>query len=134
MPPNQEVVWAVNRTCNFAGAERPSLQTTLEALHRKYGPETVPADPAPRNSTKSIVWVYAQGKPMGPAGQKIYQTCGTFGNHFGNGDLAAVDDIATGGDQREPTLWRGNPAHLLTVRFRPQIELDGRVLGVRSRA
>jgi len=97
IPPNQELVWGVMRVYNFAGAERPSLQNTLEALHRKYGPETMPADPDPRNSTKSIIWVYTQGKPMGPAGQQIYKTCGTFGNHFGNGGLAAVNDIATGG-------------------------------------
>ena len=98
VPPNQEVVWAVRRVYFFPGAERPSLQNTLDALHRKYGPETVPADPDPRNNTKGIVWVYdGQGKPMGPAGQQIYKTCGTFGNHFGSGGLAARNDIETGG-------------------------------------
>jgi hypothetical protein len=101
VPPNREVVWAVRRTYFFAGAERPSLQNTLDALHRKYGPETVPADPDPRNSTKGIIWVYdGQGKPMGPAGQQIYKTCGTFGNHFGSGGLAARNDIETGGQPR----------------------------------
>ena len=103
VPPNQEVVWAVRRVYFFAGAERPSLQNTLDALHRKYGPETVPADPDPRNSTKSIIWVYdGQGKPMGPAGQQIYKTCGTFGNHFGSGGLAARNDIETGGQPGPP--------------------------------
>jgi len=103
MPPNQEVVWGVKRVYNFAGAERPSFQNALEALHRKYGPETVPADPDPRSSTKNIVWVYdGQGRPMGPPGQQIYKTCGTFGNHFGNGDLGAVNDIETGGQSGPP--------------------------------
>lgn len=98
LPPNQEVVWAVRRVYNFAGAERPSLQNLLEALHRKYGPETVPADPDPRNNTKGIVWVYdGQGRPLGPSGQQIYRTCGTFGNYFGNGGLAAVNDIQSAG-------------------------------------
>lgn len=103
VPPNQEVVWAVRRTYFFAGAERPSLQNTLDALHRKYGPETMPADPDPRNPTKGIIWVYdGQGKPMGPAGQQIYKTCGTFGNHFGSGGLAARNDIQTGGQPGPP--------------------------------
>jgi hypothetical protein len=103
VPPNQEVVWAVRRVYFFPGAQRPSLQNTLEALHRKYGPETLPADPDPRSYTKGIVWVYdGQGKPMGPAGQQIYKTCGTFGDHFGNGGLRDRGDIEGGGRPGPP--------------------------------
>jgi hypothetical protein len=98
MLPNQEVVWGVKRTYFFATAERPSLQNTLDALHKKYGPESMPPDPDPRNNTKAITWVYdGQGRPLGPRGAQLYRTCGSFSNHFGNGDLAAVNDIQTGG-------------------------------------
>ncbi len=58
MLPKQEAVWGVTRTYNFATAEWPSLQNALDALHKKYGPESVPADPDPRNNTKGIAWVY----------------------------------------------------------------------------
>ena len=98
MPPNQEVVWGVMRKYFFATAERPSLQNALDALHKKYGPESLPPDPDPRNNTKAIAWVYdGEGRPLGPRGAQLYRTCGTLSNHFGNGDLISHSDITAGG-------------------------------------
>ena len=97
MPPNQEAVWGVKRTYYFATAERPSLQNTLDALHKKYGPESMPPDPDPRNITKVIAWVYdSQGRPLGARGAQLYRSCGSFANHFGSGDSAALNDIQVG--------------------------------------
>ena len=95
MPPSQEVVWGVKRTYSFAINETPSMQNTLEALHKKYGPETVPADPDPRSGTKGIVWIYdAQGRPMGPRGAQLYKTCGSFESHFSG--TGVVNDMFSG--------------------------------------
>ncbi len=97
MLPKQEAVWGVKRVYSFATAERPSLQNTLDALHRKYGPESTPPDSDPRSITKAIAWVYdSQGRPFGPRGAQLYRTCAGIANHFGRGDLAAVNDIQSG--------------------------------------
>lgn len=96
--PKQEVVWGVQRIYSFAASERPSLQKTLDALHRKYGPESIPADPDPRGITKAIAWIYDEkGAPLGPRGAPLYPSCAGFSNHFGSGDLAVVNDIQIGG-------------------------------------
>ncbi len=103
MLPKQEAVWGVKRNYSFATAERPSLQNTLEALHKKYGPESLPPDPDPRGITKAIAWVYdSQGRPLGSRGAQVYRTCASINNHFGNGDLAAVNDIQSGGQPPAP--------------------------------
>ncbi len=73
MPPNHEEVWGVNRSYSFPLAERPLMQTIVDALRKKYGPETVP--PRPLNY-QSFVWVYdAQGRPMGPRGAQLSRVC-----------------------------------------------------------
>lgn len=74
LPPNQESVWGVERVYNFATAERPALQVTLDALTKKYGPETTRLNAGPNSN--HITWVYnAQGKPMGPGGAQLNKAC-----------------------------------------------------------
>ena len=92
--PKQEAVWGVQRNYTFAASERPLLQRTLDALHRKYGQESVPADPDPRSITKTIAWIYdGSGRPLGPRGAPLYPPCARYSNQFGSGDLAVVNDI-----------------------------------------
>jgi hypothetical protein len=96
--PKQEAVWGVQRNYVFAASERPLLQKTLDALHKKYGPESIPADPDPRSITKSISWIYDdKGMPLGPRGASLRPSCAGFSNYFGSGDLALVNDIQAPG-------------------------------------
>ena len=97
-PPSPEVVWGVKRIYTFATREMPDLQITLDALRKKYGPETVPASPDARDMTKNMVWVYdAQGKPMGPSGAPLNLLCAPrFMAHFGNGDVTTLNEIQNG--------------------------------------
>jgi len=97
-PPGPEVVWGVQRTYTFATKDRPDLQITLDALRKKYGPESVPPSPDPRDQSKFIVWVYdAQGKPMGPAGAQLNMMCGGLvTRHFGNGENITMTEIQSG--------------------------------------
>jgi hypothetical protein len=97
LPPNAEVVWGVKRQYTFATKERPALENILEALHRKYGLETLPPRLDPRELGKHVAWVYdAQGKPMGPAGAALYTACGTLiDNHF-SGDSLTRNEILAG--------------------------------------
>jgi hypothetical protein len=66
----------------------PSLENTLAALRKKYGPENIPADPDPRNLSKNITWIFdAQGRPV-PAAQakSLNMTCTNYlGTPFGGG-------------------------------------------------
>lgn len=72
--PSQEVVWGVLRNYTFPMAQRPSMQTTVDALRKKYEPESVPAGPP--NTSQRMVWVYdAQGNPMGPSGARLSRIC-----------------------------------------------------------
>lgn len=74
MPPNPESVWGVERVYDFATAERPALRVTLDALLKKYGPESGRINPNP--NTSHITWVYdAQGQPMGPREAQLDATC-----------------------------------------------------------
>lgn len=75
-PPGAEVVWGMGRHYSFPTAERPSMQTILDALRKKYGQETV--TPGPPNTSQSLVWIYdAQGRPAGPSGQQLNRICGS---------------------------------------------------------
>jgi hypothetical protein len=95
--PGKEVVWGVRRVLYFANAERPPLQGTLDALHKKYGPETFPPDPDPRQGTKQIVWVYdAQGRPMGPQGKQAQITCGRLATNI-ESVISIQNDLDSGG-------------------------------------
>jgi len=97
-PPSPEVVWGVKRVYNFATKEQPELETTLDALRKKYGPESVPASPDPRDQSKYMAWVYdAQGKPMGPSGAPLNKVCATYATaHFGGTDDPTMNEIQTG--------------------------------------
>jgi hypothetical protein len=98
MPPSTEVVWGVQRVYDFATKEKPSLENTLEALRKKYGPETVPPSPDPRDATKNMAWVYdAQGKPLGARGAQLNMACaGLASAHFSGGDTSTLNEIQTG--------------------------------------
>jgi hypothetical protein len=95
--PTQEAVWGVRRVLYFANSERPSLQATLDALHKKYGLETTPPDPDPRMSTKGIVWVYdaAHERPMGPGGKQAFVACAQLFTNI-EGSLSVQNDITSG--------------------------------------
>jgi hypothetical protein len=99
-PPSQEVVWSVSRSYTFPTEERPSLQVTLDALRKKYGPETVP--PGPANSSQQLVWVYgAQGNPMGPRAAQLNTMCAsTLGTYLGGDGSTAVNV-----DIHSPRAW-----------------------------
>ena len=74
LTPHREEVWGVQRVYDFATAERPSLQVTLDALLNKYGPETGRINPGP--NTNHITWIYdAQGRPLGPRGAQLNAAC-----------------------------------------------------------
>jgi hypothetical protein len=99
LPPNAEVVWGVKREYTFATKERPSPENVLDALRKKYGPETVPPDP--NNPSKYMAWVYdAQGKPMGPEGKALNTTCGGLAETHFNGDSLTRNEILAG--QKKP--------------------------------
>jgi hypothetical protein len=101
-PPTTEVVWGVKRVYNFTPKEKPSLESALQALRRKYGPETIPASTDPRSPGGYMAWVYdAQGKPMGASGAELHKACnGVAQTHFG-GDSATRNELLTG-RQAEP--------------------------------
>jgi len=97
-PPSPEVVWGVKRVYNFLPKEQPEMQNMLEALRMKYGPESRPASPDPRDLSKYVAWVYdAQGKPMGPSGAPLNMTCAPDATaHFGSGDDPTLNEIQSG--------------------------------------
>jgi hypothetical protein len=96
-PPSAEVVWGVKRQYTFAAKDQPDMQVTLDALRKKYGPETVPPSPGSQDMTKNMVWVYdAQGKPMGPSGAPLNMLCAPrLMAHFGSAD-PAMNEIQSG--------------------------------------
>ena len=97
LPPGAEVVWAVQRNYHFATKERSSMDATIEALLKKYGPATLPPSADARDRTKIIAWMYdSSGRAMGPGGYQVYLACGGFfAAHFG-GDQASINEIQTG--------------------------------------
>lgn len=96
-PPSPETVWAVKRVYSFATKERPDLQATIDALRKKYGPESIAPSPDVRDQSKFMAWVYdAQGKSMGPGGAQLNMTCaGLVSSHFG-GDGNTMNEIQSG--------------------------------------
>lgn len=96
LPPGTEVVWGVQRKYHFATSERPSMEATVGALLKKYGPASIPPSADARDRTKNIMWVYdAQGKPLGPAGARLVVSCAALMSHF-NGDTASMNEIESG--------------------------------------
>jgi hypothetical protein len=79
MPPSPQVVWGIRRTYTYAPQNLPSMDLTVAALRKKYGQENIPADPDPRNLTKSMIWVVdSQGRLLGPGpAHSLYMTCYT---------------------------------------------------------
>ena len=77
MPPSPQVVWGVRRTYTYAPQNMPSTALTMGALRKKYGPESIPVDPDPRNLTKAMIWVFdPQGRPVAPArAHSLYMAC-----------------------------------------------------------
>lgn len=92
-PPGPEVVWAMGRRYSFPTAERPSMQAILEALRKKYGPETVP--PGPPNTSQSLVWIYdPQGRAAGSRGPQLNTICAsTLLTYTGDAAMAINADI-----------------------------------------
>lgn len=108
MPPNHEEVWGVTRSFSFPMAERPSMQTVVDALRKKYGPETV--SPRPLNY-QSFVWIYdAQGRPLGPRGVQLNRVCaGTLAIYAGDAKTAINADIAS------PRAWPPECTSIIVV-------------------
>jgi hypothetical protein len=105
MPPNHALVWGISRINNFAEKNRPSLENTIAALRSKYGPESIPPDPDPRNHNKTLVWVFdAQGKFLpNEHAMALYRTCAAkLQSHFGNSDLPSFNDIQAGTTPSNP--------------------------------
>jgi hypothetical protein len=72
-PPSQPGVWAITRYFEFATAQRPSTQTALDALRKKYGPETIPYSQA---GSQTITWVFdPQGKLITTGGAQMNTAC-----------------------------------------------------------
>jgi len=100
MPPQHQLVWGITRTYSYIAKNRPSLENTLTALRAKYGPPSIPVDPDPRDTTKTLTWVFdADGKllPKEKA-MPLYMTCGQkLQSHFGNEDMVSFNYIQSGG-------------------------------------
>jgi len=94
-PPGQSVVWSAWRNYLFPTSQRPSMQATIDALVKKYGPPSTPVDPA--TNAQTIDWVYdAQGKPMGPSGRQLDTICQSTLSVYsgGNANQALNSDLA----------------------------------------
>jgi hypothetical protein len=95
LTPGQPVVWGISRDYMFPRSQQASLQTTLDALRKKYGQETVPSGSL--STLDILVWIYdAQGKLLGPASKNLNGTCaGTLQIYIGgNGAAAENADLA----------------------------------------
>jgi hypothetical protein len=63
MYPNPPVVSAVERSLSFARDKAPTVRNTLEALHKKYGPETLS-----HLHMNTLIWLFDyQGHPLSKA-------------------------------------------------------------------
>lgn len=57
LPPNKQVVWAVNRTISFAPGKAPSAAALTAGLRQKYGPEMhVPYET--RANPPTLKWIF----------------------------------------------------------------------------
>jgi hypothetical protein len=95
MTPGQAAVWGIMRDYGFPMSQKPSMQTTVDALRKKYGQETVPGGPVPNSQT--LVWIYdGQGKLLGTASKGLNGTCaGTLQIYIGgNGATAENADLS----------------------------------------
>lgn len=104
-PPNEPEVWSMNRRIEFATAQRPALQTTVDALRKKYGPETIP--PRDPNFAQTLTWVFdPQGKLITTGGAQMSVTCqnvlGMFLAGIGAGAQAENIAIANAGNVQWP--------------------------------
>jgi hypothetical protein len=96
MPPNKEVVWGIKRDTSYRAGNRPATEKVLAALRAKYGPENVPGTDV---RTQILAWVYDEKGQLLPPGQakQYWNNCGNlFQLHFGNADVASLNDIQTG--------------------------------------
>ena len=104
-PPSEPGVWAMNRRIDFATSQRPALQTTVDALRKKYGPETIP--PRDPNFAQTLTWVFdPQGKLITTGGAQMSVACqnvlGMFLAGMGAGAQAENIAIATAGNVQWP--------------------------------
>jgi len=73
-PPSPPAVWAISRYYEFATTQRPSTQTTMDALRKKYGPETIP--PGTPIGEQTLTWIFdPQGKPITAGGAQMNTAC-----------------------------------------------------------
>jgi hypothetical protein len=99
--PSQEAVWAVSRQYTFPTSQRPSMQATVDALRKKYGPETVPA--GPQSAAQNFLWVFdLQGKLIGGAnGARLGSICdSTVGLYTWESAKTAINIDITGPSPR----------------------------------
>jgi hypothetical protein len=76
MAPNEPFVWGVMRELWYEKEEsRPTIDTILGALRRKYGPESL-------NQSIRLIWLYdAQGQPVPQSkANEIFSKCGSVWN------------------------------------------------------
>lgn len=119
-PPAQPAVWAISRYYLFPTVQRPSAQTTIDALRKKYGPETIPPDSP--IGMQSMTWIFdSQGKLMA-GGAQMDRTCGStlpkYVANSGMGSQAEHLDIAG------PSMpnWPPQCSSMIELRAQMQIE------------
>ena len=96
MPPNKEQVWGIKRQCSYLAQNRPGSETTLAALRKKYGPESIPAGADPMN--QHLTWVYEADGKLLPAdkAKSLLMSCATLiQNHFNAGDMSTLNELTT---------------------------------------
>jgi hypothetical protein len=102
MPPGKQVLCGVRRTYSSTKGNTPSMDNTIAALRKKYGPENIPADPDPRSLAKSITWIFdARGRPV-PASEakSLNMTCNNYLVSAFGGGRGIRNDLA--GAKRPP--------------------------------
>ena len=73
-PPGDPEVWLIYRDYEFPTSQKPSSQTVMDALRKKYGPETIP--PGSPVGEQTLTWVFdPQGKLITAGGQQLNTTC-----------------------------------------------------------
>jgi len=120
-PPSQPGVWAISRYYEFATAQRPSTQTTMDALRKKYGPETIPPDSPIGEQT--LTWVFdPQGKLITTGGAQMNTICqtvlGMFVAGIGAGGQAENIAVASAGTPQ----WPQQCTSIILLTARLQIE------------
>jgi hypothetical protein len=73
-PPGQPEAWLIYRDYQFPTSQKPSSQTVMDALRKKYGPETIP--PGSPVGEQTLIWVFdPQGKLISAGGQQLNTMC-----------------------------------------------------------